>query len=42
MMEKMRKKENPLALLVGIYIGTATNENSMEIRFFFFVIAFVV
>ena len=27
----MQRKENPLALLVGMQIATATMENSMEI-----------
>ena len=31
MLEGVWKKENPLALLVGMQIPTATMENSMEI-----------
>ena len=30
MLERMRRKENPNALLVGMQIGEATVENSME------------
>ena len=30
MLERMWRKGNPIALLVGIWIGTATMENSME------------
>ena len=29
-LEKMRRKRNPLALLVGMQTGAATVENSME------------
>ena len=31
MLERVWRKGNPLALLVGIYIDTATMEDSMEI-----------
>ena len=31
MLEKVWRKGNPPTLLVGIYIGTATMENSMEV-----------
>ena len=31
MLEKGRRKENPLALLVGTQTSTATTENSAEI-----------
>ena len=31
MLEKVQKKENPLTLLVGMQISTATMENSVEI-----------
>ena len=31
MLERMWRKGNPLALLVGIYIDTATIENSSEV-----------
>ena len=31
MMERVWRKGNPPILLVGIYIGTATVENSMEV-----------
>ena len=30
MLEVVWRKENPPALLVGIYIGTTTMENSMD------------
>ena len=30
MLERMRRKENPSALLVGMQTGEATVENSME------------
>ena len=30
MLERMRRKRNPHTLLVGLKIGTATMENSME------------
>ena len=30
MLERVWRKGNPLALLMGMYIGTATMENSME------------
>ena len=31
MLERVRKKKNPLTLLVGMQTSTATMENSMEI-----------
>ena len=31
MLKRVWRKGNPLALLVGMYIGTATTENSMEV-----------
>ena len=30
MMTRMWRKENPCALLMGMYVGAATMENSME------------
>ena len=32
MLERVWRKGNPLALLVGMYIDTATMENSMECK----------
>ena len=31
MLERVWRKGNPLTVLVGMYIGTATMENSMEV-----------
>ena len=31
MLEKVWSKRNPSTLLVGMYIGTATRENSIEV-----------
>ena len=35
MLERVWRKQNPLTLLVGMQISTATMENSVEIPFFF-------